>query len=420
MDELRIRGGHPLQGEITTSGSKNAALPMMAAALLTSEPVHLSNVPMVKDVLSMIELFQVLGAQVQTNAEGLTITAAALNCLQAPYEIVRTMRASFLILGPVLARFGKVAVSLPGGCAIGTRPVDQHLKVLSAMGAEIRLADGYVTATTPGRLQGATVDFDLVTVGGTQNTLMAAALAQGTSVLRNAAREPEVMQLASLLRAMGAKIEGDGTSTIQVQGVASLKGCSLPVMPDRIEAGTYLVAALATQGHIRLTNTCPEALTSVLTTLQQFGANITSTVDTVELQAAAGITQPVDFQTSAYPGIPTDLQAQLMVLNCLAPGSSHISETVFENRFMHVQELVRMGADVKLPSPTVAKVHGVSELRGARVMATDLRASFCLVIAALAARGHSTISRIYHIDRGYEAFEEKLSSLGADVERVSV
>lgn len=417
MDELHIRGGNPLVGEICMSGSKNASLPILAASMLTGGPVKLSNIPDLKDVCSMLDLLHGLGVETSPlNAGNLTIQAGELTSLVAPYELVSTMRASFLVLGSILARYGRVSVSLPGGCAIGTRPVDQHLKAFAKMGAHIELVDGYVHAHTDGRLRGAEIEMDVVTVGGTQNILMAATLADGITVIHNAAREPEIVDLASFLRGMGASIEGDGTSTITITGTEALHGCEFHVMPDRIETGTYLAATLATRGRVRLLNANPSSLVAVTTVARKFGADITVNGSTIDVAAHDGLT-PVNFRTAAYPGVPTDLQAQLMVVNCLARGGSTITETVFENRFMHVQELVRMGADIYLKNPTTAVINGVAKLSGARVMATDLRASSCLVIGALAAHGESIIGRIYHLDRGYERMEAKLASLGGIVER---
>ena len=419
MDKLRVLGGYPLVGEIDISGSKNASLPILVACLLTSSPVQLVNIPNLKDVRSMMDLLQGLGASVSELRSGkLRIQASELSSLVAPYELVSTMRASFLVLGSVLARYGQASVSLPGGCAIGSRPVDQHLKAFEKMGAQIELRDGYVHARTKTRLHGAQIDMDVVTVGGTQNVMMAATLARGSTVINNAAREPEITDLASFLRRMGAKIQGDGTSTITIEGGESLHGCEFRVMPDRIEAGTYLAATLATRGQINLLGTDPSSLVAVIAAAHEFGAAIEINGSTLNLDARDIELTPVNIRTSSYPGIPTDLQAQLMVVNCLANGVSTVTETVFENRFMHVHELLRLGADIHLSGPTVAVINGVSHLSGARVMATDLRASSCLVIGALAAKGESTIGRIYHLDRGYERIEEKLAKLGGEVERV--
>jgi UDP-N-acetylglucosamine 1-carboxyvinyltransferase len=346
------------------------------------------------------------------------VTAANLRSLKAPYELVKTMRASFVVLGPLLGRFGQAEVSLPGGCAIGARPVDQHLKGLAALGADIELQEGYVRAGVDGRLKGADVDFDLVTVGGTENVLMAATLAEGTTRISNAAREPEIVDLANFLNAMGARVSGHGTSTIVVEGVESLSGCDFAVMPDRVETGTYLIAAAATGGDIRLTHASPCTLGAVLERLRCSGAAITTTEDSIELNMSGRRPAAVDIATDVYPGFPTDMQAQYLAMNAVADGDSRVTETIFENRFMHVQELNRLGARIELTSPSTALVHGVERLKAAPVMATDLRASFSLVVAALVAEGTTLIDRIYHIDRGYETIEEKLKLLGADVQRV--
>lgn len=368
----------------------------------------------------MLGLLSDLGARVSLD-ENLTVTVDTnpVSNLRAPYDLVRKMRASFLVLGPLLARFGHVEVSLPGGCAIGTRPVDQHLKALETMGASIDIVNGYVTATTrEGGLKGSHIEMDVVTVGGTQNILMAATLARGTTVIENAAQEPEVVELAICLREMGARIGGEGTNTITVEGCNRLHGCDYRVKSDRIEVGTYLIAAAATGGHISVHDACPETLEAVLAKLQEFGHVVQVQGTTIELEACAGSSRSADICTAVYPGLPTDLQAQFMVLNCISKGVSQITETIFENRFMHVQELVRLGADVRLLDARTAQVSGVDELRGAPVMATDLRASSCLLIGALVAQGETEISRIYHIDRGYERIEEKLGWLGADIRRV--
>ncbi len=368
----------------------------------------------------MVELLGSLGAEVSIDERmGVTVDTNSLTSLKAPYELVRKMRASFLVLGPLLARYGEVEVSLPGGCAIGTRPVDQHLKGLSQMGADVNIKDGYVTASCRnGRLKGSEIAMDVVTVGGTQNLLMAATLAEGTTVIANAAQEPEVLELARCLKTMGASVSGEGTSVITVEGRDQLDGCSYGVMSDRIEVGTYLIAAAATGGKLRVLDACPDSLGAVVGKLREFGFQVTVDECNVELDATDITPRATDVRTDVYPGIPTDLQAQFMVLNCLSNGTSTVTETVFENRFMHVQELVRLGADVRLESPMSAVVTGVLQLRGAEVMATDLRASSCLVIGGLAAQGNTVIHRIYHIDRGYERLEEKLRLLGADVERI--
>ncbi len=419
MATLRIEGGFPLIGEIKTSGSKNAALPVMAASLLTADEIQLENVPDLQDVKSMQDLLTDLGVEVNSNSDGrVCLCASELTHMTASYDLVSRMRASFLVLGPLLARFGQAEVSLPGGCAIGTRPVDQHIKALRLMGAEVRLDSGYVNAECAGQLHGTTIEMDVVTVGGTENVLMAATLAMGTTVIRNAAMDPEVVDLAQCLRAMGASISGEGTNTIYVEGKKQLHGCSFRIMPDRIEAGTYLVAAAATQGNIMVTDACPEYMNAELTKLSEMRAKVEVSGRTVRLSTDSRRTLAQDITTNSYPGIPTDLQAQLLVLNCVSEGESWVTETVFENRFMHVQELVRLGAIVHLASSTTAVIQGVEQLRGARVMATDLRASSCLVIGALTAQGESFVDRIYHIDRGYEHIEQKLSSVGACVERI--
>ncbi len=418
MDKLLITGGRRLGGTLRVSGAKNSALKILAGVLLTEEPVLISNVPHLHDVTTMIELLGSLGAEVVVDEKmRVEVTAANLKSVRAPYELVKTMRASFVVLGPLLARFGRAEVSLPGGCAIGARPVDQHLKGLEAMGAAIEVVEGYVHAAVAGRLKGADVTFDMVTVGGTENVLMAACLAEGRTRIMNAAREPEIVDLADCLIAMGARIEGHGTSTIVVEGVERMHGASYSVMPDRVEAGTYLIAAAATGGSVRLTDAAPETLTAVLEKLEASGAEVTVTGDAIELDMRGKRPRPVDIETAPYPGFPTDMQAQYLALNAIASGESHIHETIFENRFMHVQEINRLGAHIDIDGAT-ATVHGVEALRAAPVMATDLRASSSLVIAALVAEGTTLIDRIYHIDRGYETIEEKLKLLGADVERV--
>jgi UDP-N-acetylglucosamine 1-carboxyvinyltransferase len=419
LDKLLITGGRKLSGTLRISGAKNSALKLLAGVLLTEEPVTLSNVPHLHDVTTMIELLGCLGADVIID-EKLRVEVAArdLQSVRAPYELVKTMRASFVVLGPLLARFGEAEVSLPGGCAIGARPVDQHLKGLSALGADIEVVEGYVHASVDGRLQGADVTFDMVTVGGTENVLMAACLAEGRTVIHNAAREPEIVDLANFLIAMGASITGQGTSTITVDGVEKLHGCSYSVMPDRVETGTYLIAAAATGGSIRLIGAAPETLTVVLDKLRESGADIRVDGDVIELDMHGRRPRAVDIETAPYPGFPTDMQAQYLAMNAIAEGTSRIHETIFENRFMHVQEINRLGANIELEGGSTAIVHGVEELKAAPVMATDLRASFSLVVAALVASGTTLIDRIYHIDRGYETIEEKLQLLGADVQRI--
>ena len=420
MDKLQIQGGIPLDGQIRVSGAKNAALPIFAGSLLTAAPVTISNSPHLHDVTTMIELLACLGVGVSLDENmQVEITAENVSSFCAPYELVKTMRASFLVLGPLLARFGEAEVSLPGGCAIGSRPVDQHLKGLRALGAEIEVADGYVRAHTNGRLAGCDVHMDLVTVGGTQNLMMAATLATGTTRLFNSACEPEIVDLGEFLNSLGAKVSGHGTATIEIEGVEQLHGGTHRVMPDRVEAGTYLVAAAVTGGRIRLRDVSPETLGAVLDKLQQAGAQVTQGEDWIALDMGGRRAKAVDIETSPYPGFPTDMQAQFMTLNALAEGTATITENIFENRFMHVHEMKRLGANIELHGHSMAVVHGVEELRAAPVMATDLRASSSLVLAALAAKGTTTIDRIYHIDRGYETIEEKFGQLGAKVRRVS-
>ena len=420
MDKLQIQGGQKLAGTLRVSGAKNAALPILAATLLTSEAVTLSKAPHLQDVTTMIELLACLGADVVVDERmNVQVTAAQLSNLKAPYELVKTMRASFLVLGPLLARHGSAEVSLPGGCAIGSRPVDQHLKGLQAMGAAIEVVDGYVKANAEQGLQGADIYMDLVTVGGTENLMMAACLAQGITRLYNAACEPEIIDLGNFLAALGARISGHGTAEIVIEGMTELGGCRYQIMPDRIEAGTYLIAAAITQGSIRLVDLQPAALGVILEKLQQMGAQIKTGDDWVELDMQGRRPVAVDIETSPYPGFPTDMQAQFMALNAVAKGTATIRETIFENRFMHVHEMNRLGANIELHGPSMAVVHGVEELKAAPVMATDLRASFSLVLAALVAEGTTVIDRIYHIDRGYETIEEKLQQIGAQVRRVS-
>jgi UDP-N-acetylglucosamine 1-carboxyvinyltransferase len=420
MDKLQIQGGQKLVGELGVSGAKNAALPILAATLLTGDAVTLSKAPHLQDVTTMIELLASLGADVLVDERmNVQVTATQLTNLKAPYELVKTMRASFLVLGPLLARHGRAEVSLPGGCAIGSRPVDQHLKGLQAMGAIIEVVDGYVKAEAKQGLKGADIYMDLVTVGGTENLMMAACLAEGTTRLHNAACEPEIVDLGNFLAALGARIKGHGTAEIIIDGVAELGGCRYQIMPDRIEAGTYLIAAAITQGSIKLIDLQPAALGVMLEKLQQVGATIDVGTDWVALDMHGRRPTAVDIETSPYPGFPTDMQAQFMALNAVAIGSATIRENIFENRFMHVHELNRLGANIELHGPSMAVVHGVDALKAAPVMATDLRASFSLVLAALAAEGTTVIDRIYHIDRGYETIEEKLQQIGANVRRVS-
>jgi UDP-N-acetylglucosamine 1-carboxyvinyltransferase len=416
VDKLRITGGRPLAGEVRVSGAKNAALPMLAAALLTEQPLVLENVPRLMDVRTMAKLLAQMGVEVGAQADGrLELRAKAIRDPVAAYELVKTMRASVLVLGPLVARCGRARVSLPGGCAIGARPVDQHVKGLLAMGAEIAVEHGDMHASAR-RLRGARIGMDLVTVTGTENLMMAAVLAEGTTVLENAAREPEVVDLARCLRAMGARIEGAGTSTIRIEGVRSLSGATHAVMPDRIETGTYLAAVAAAGGKVGLRGTAPETLGATIDKLEEAGARITAAADRIEIEMQRR-PKAVSLATAPYPGFATDMQAQLMALDCIADGTATITETIFENRFMHALELQRLGADISIQG-TTAVVKGVERLQGATVMATDLRASASLVVAGLVARGETVIDRIYHLDRGYEALERKLSALGAQVERV--
>ena len=421
MDKLLIRGGRRLQGEVPIAGAKNAALPELTAALLTTESVTLSNVPQLQDVATMLKLLRNMGVvadRVADAPETVTLDASNVATPEAPYELVKTMRASILVLGPLLARFGRAKVSLPGGCAIGSRPVDQHIKGLQAMGAEIGVEHGYIVATAK-RLKSARISTDMVTVTGTENLLMAATLAQGETLLENAAQEPEVTDLAELLISMGAKIEGQGTSHIRIQGVDGLhapKG-GHRIIPDRIETGTFLCAVAAAGGDVTLRGTRADHLDALIEKLREAGARIDAGADWIRIRAD-GRLKAMGFRTSEYPAFPTDMQAQLMTVNCIAEGSAVISETIFENRFMHVNELVRLGAKIEVDGHT-AIVHGVPLLSGATVMATDLRASASLVIAGLVADGQTEVERIYHLDRGYHRMEAKLRAIGADIERVS-
>ena len=416
MDKLRIRGGVPLSGEIRVSGAKNAALPIMCAALLSAEPLSLTNVPNLRDVATMAKLLGQMGVSANETPGGYTLQAAQISSPLAHYDLVRTMRASVLVLGPLLARCGEAKVSLPGGCAIGLRPVDQHVKGLTAMGAEITMEQGYIVARAR-RLRGVRLVMDLVTVTGTENLMMAACLAEGTTVIENAAREPEVVDLAKCLVAMGARISGAGTDVISVEGVSALHGCDYTVMPDRIETGTFLAAAAATGGRVRLTGTDGSILDSVLEKLRESGAEIVVGSDTISLSMMRRA-RSVSLRTAPYPAFPTDMQAQFMALDAVAGGTAVITETIFENRFMHALELQRLGAEIEISGNT-AVVRGVEKLQGANVMATDLRASASLVIAGLVADGDTVIDRIYHLDRGYDAIEARLSQLGARIERVS-
>jgi len=414
-----ITGGVPLNGEIRISGAKNAALPILAATLLADEPVTVCNVPHLHDITTTMELLGNMGVELTIDEKlNIEVHASTIKHFTAPYELVKTMRASILVLGPLVARFGQAEVSLPGGCAIGSRPVDIHIAGLQAMGADIKVENGFVRATTHGkRLKGAKIVMELVTVTGTENLLMAASLAEGTTVLENAAREPEVVDLANFLITLGAKISGAGTSTITVEGVERLHGGRYDVLPDRIETGTYLVAAAITGGRVKLKDTAPDLLDVVLDKLRHAGAEIETGPDWIVLDMKGKRPKAVDIHTAPYPAFPTDMQAQFCALNCVAEGTGSIVETIFENRYMHVQELVRMGAHIRVEGNT-AIVTGVEKLSGAPVMATDLRASASLVLAALVAEGDTLVDRIYHIDRGYECIEEKLSQLGARIRRV--
>ena len=416
-----IEGGVPLRGEVTVSGAKNAALPIICAALLAETPLRLTSVPALRDVGTTYHLLQHMGVQVSKDGQNaVTLDAGHITSHEAPYEMVKTMRASILVLGPLLARFGHARVSLPGGCAIGSRPVDLHIKGLKAMGAEIHIEHGYIEASTAHlpnkRLQGARIFMDLVTVTGTENLMMAAALAQGTTVLENAAREPEVVDMAECLIKMGARIEGVGTDVITVHGVERLQGCEHAIICDRIEAGTYMVAAAMTGGKVKLRNARADLLDAVIEKLREAGAQVEHDADSITV-AGNGRLKSVNIRTAPHPAFPTDMQAQFMALNTVADGAGQVVETIFENRFMHVQEMQRLGADIHVEGNT-AIVRGVEALDGATVMATDLRASASLVLAALVARGETTIERIYHLDRGYEKLEEKLTALGAKVRRV--
>ena len=415
MDKLRIAGGRPLRGEVRVSGAKNAALPILCAALLAERPLRLSNVPRLMDISTMAKLLGQMGVQVERSKEELLLHAKTISDPTAPYELVKTMRASVLVLGPLLARCGRAKVSLPGGCAIGQRPVDQHVKGLQAMGATISVEHGYMHAEAK-RLRGARIVMDLVTVTGTENLMMAAALAEGETLLENAAREPEVVDLARCLAAMGARIEGAGTATIRIEGVASLGGAAHSVMPDRIETGTYLAAVAAAGGQVRLTGAAPDTLEATLEKLREAGSTIKTTDSEIEIEAA-GRPNSVSIRTAPYPGFATDMQAQFMALDAIASGTATLTETIFENRFMHALELQRLGAEIAIQGNS-AVVSGVPQLQGATVMATDLRASAGLVIAGLIADGETLVDRIYHLDRGYETLEVKLQALGARIERV--
>jgi UDP-N-acetylglucosamine 1-carboxyvinyltransferase len=421
MDKLLIRGGRHLQGTVDISGAKNAALPEICATLLTSEPVHLKNVPRLQDVATIRRILGSMGVETETHGERGGMSFKAPDSIEpfAPYDLVKTMRASVMTLGPLLARFGHAKVSLPGGCAIGARPVDQHIKGLQAMGAEIVVEHGYMLAKLPAgmkRLQGARITTDMVTVTGTENFMMAAALAEGETVLENAAQEPEIPDLAEMLLKMGAKIEGHGTSKIRIQGVAKLHGCEHAVVADRIEAGTFLCAVAAAGGDVVLKAGRADHLDAVIVKLRDAGATVEAVPDGIRIRAQ-GRMKAQSFRTTEYPGFPTDMQAQFMALNCVAEGNAKATETIFENRFMHVPELQRMGAQIAIDGK-VAVIEGIKKLSGATVMATDLRASASLVIAGLVADGETVVDRIYHLDRGYDRMEEKLRGIGADIERV--
>ncbi|HCU0825004.1 UNVERIFIED_CONTAM: UDP-N-acetylglucosamine 1-carboxyvinyltransferase [Acinetobacter baumannii] len=418
MDKFLITGGVKLEGEVRISGAKNAALPLLAAMILADSPITLTNVPNLKDVNTLVKLIGGLGVTISYENDTVKADTSTLDNQFAPYELVKTMRASILVLGPLLARYGNAKVSLPGGCAIGSRPVDQHLKALEALGAHIEVENGYVHATVDGRLKGCEVVFDMVTVGGTENILMAAALADGVTTIRNAAREPEITDLAQMLIKMGAKIEGLDTDTLVVTGVESLHGCEYAVVADRIETGSYLAAAAITGGRVKTTHTDPSLLEAVLDKFEEMGAEVTRGDDWIELDMLGKRPKAVSFRTLPHPEFPTDMQAQIMAVNAIGRGFATISETIFENRFMHVPELSRMGANIQVEGHD-AVVTGVEKLQAAPVMATDLRASFSLVLAALVAEGDTLIDRIYHIDRGYEHVEEKLQGLGAKIKRVS-
>ena len=418
MDRIRIRGGRPLAGTVSVTGAKNAALPLMAASLLTDTPLTLERVPDLADIATMARLLAELGVTIHRDGDAVSLDAGTINDTTAPYDLVRKMRASVLVLGPLLVRCGRARVSLPGGCAIGTRPIDLHLKALAQLGAEIELTEGYVTARAPQGLTGASIVFPTVTVGGTENLLMAAVLARGETVLANAAREPEVSDLAHCLVAMGAEIDGIGTGTLRIRGVESLHGTTHAVVADRIEAATYAVAAVMTGGELELTGARAELMEAVDDVLTAAGGEVRVVAGGLRVARRNGPVRGVDVMTEPYPGFPTDMQAQVMALMTTAHGAAMITETVFENRFMHVPELCRMGADINVHGAS-AIVRGVPRLSGAPVMATDLRASVSLVLAGLAAEGETIINRVYHLDRGYERIEAKLAACGADIERLN-
>lgn len=418
MDKLEIHGGVPLSGEIRIAGAKNSALPIMASTLLTKDTVKVVNLPHLYDITTMLELLGCMGVESIVGEKlGVEICSEPIRHFSAPYDLVKTMRASILVLGPMLAHYGQAEVALPGGCAIGSRPVNLHLSALKKMGADINVENGYIEARSNGRLKGAHIFMDLVTVTGTENVMMAATLADGQTIIENAAREPEVVDLANCLKAMGAKILGEGTDTITINGVKELRGCEYSVMPDRIETGTYLIAVAATRGKIKVKDTRPSILESVLSKLEEAGAQIQLGEDWISLDMKGNQPRAVSLTTAPYPAFPTDMQAQFTALNAVAEGSGLITETVFENRFMHVHEMNRMGADLKVEGNTVL-VKGKDILQGAPVMATDLRASASLIIAGLMSENQTTVDRIYHIDRGYECIEEKLQLLGAKIKRL--
>ena len=418
MDKLIIDGGRPLAGLVRVSGAKNSVLPILAATILAEGPVQLRNVPELRDVSTMAKLLEEMGA-VTSSAEEYKVDASSLSSFRAPYELVKTMRASFLVLGPLLTKYGKAEVSLPGGCAIGARPVNLHIKGLEAMGAKIQVESGYVKARAPRGLKGAEIFLEIASVGATENLIMAAVLAEGKTVIHNAAEEPEITDLINFLMKMGAKISGAGTSVVEIEGVRSLRSISHSIIGDRVEAGTFLIAGAALGGEIEVQGFDPNHLTVVLEKLKMSGANLEISQDSVKLGMSLSRPEPVDIETGVYPGFPTDMQAQYMVLNCIASGKSVIQERIFENRFLHVQELSRLGAVIELRGNSTAVVTGVNKLTAAQVMATDLRASSSLVIAALIAQGKTVIDRIYHIDRGYEAIEHKIRALGGFIERAS-
>ena len=418
MDKLIIEGGRPLAGLVRVSGAKNSVLPILAATILAEGPVQLYNVPELRDVSTMAKLLEEMGA-VTSSAEEYKVDASSLSSFRAPYELVKTMRASFLVLGPLLTKYGKAEVSLPGGCAIGARPVNLHIKGLEAMGAKIQVESGYVKARAPQGLKGAEIFLEIASVGATENLIMAAVLAEGKTVIHNAAEEPEITDLITFLMKMGAKISGAGTSVVEIEGVRSLRSISHSIIGDRVEAGTFLIAGAALGGEIEVQGFDPNHLTVVLEKLKMSGANLEISQDSVKLGMSLSRPEPVDIETGVYPGFPTDMQAQYMVLNCIASGKSVIQERIFENRFLHVQELSRLGAVIELRGNSTAVVTGVNKLTAAQVMATDLRASSSLVIAALIAQGKTVIDRIYHIDRGYEAIEHKIRALGGVIERAS-